>query len=128
MDHLHSTAYQNGPAGNSLGNALEGSAESVAAVSADDVAALLGGVNGTNVVVVGTGNRSHEKFVAETEKAYGSLSGASGSKAVGSVADKSAFIGSDVRIRYDSHNTATIALGFDGASWTDPKAMPLALM
>uniref|UniRef100_A0A7S2PN78 Peptidase M16 C-terminal domain-containing protein n=1 Tax=Skeletonema marinoi TaxID=267567 RepID=A0A7S2PN78_9STRA len=128
MDHLHSTAYQNGPTGNSLGNALEGSAESVASVSADDVASLLGGVNGTNVVVVGTGNGSHEKLVAEAEKAYGSLSGASGSKAVGSVADKSAFIGSDVRIRYDSHNTATIALGFEGASWTDPKAMPLALM
>ena len=32
------------------------------------------------------------------------------------------------RIRYDSHSNATIALGFEGASWTDPKAMPLALM
>ena len=32
------------------------------------------------------------------------------------------------RIRYDSHNTATVAIGFEGASWTDPKAMPLALM
>lgn len=45
-----------------------------------------------------------------------------------SLGEKSAFIGSDVRIRYDSHNTATIALAFEGASWTDPKAMPLALM
>jgi processing peptidase subunit beta len=77
---------------------------------------------------VGTGNGSHEKLVAEAEKAYGSLSGASSSKAVGSVADKSAFIGSDVRIRYDSRNTATIALGFEGASWTDPKTYALALM
>lgn len=32
------------------------------------------------------------------------------------------------RIRYDSHDTATFALAFEGASWTDPKAMPLALM
>ena len=128
LDQLHSTAYQNGPVGNSLGNALEGSAESVADVGADDVASLLGGVDGTNVVVVGTGSGSHEALVAEAEKAYGSLSGSAGSKAVGSVADKSAFIGSDVRIRYDSHSTATIALGFEGASWTDPKAMPLALM
>lgn len=32
------------------------------------------------------------------------------------------------RIRYDSHSNATIALGFKGVSWTDPKAMPLALM
>ena len=116
MDHLHSTAYQNGPSGNSLGNALEGSAESVASLSADDVASVLGGVNGTNVVVVGTGNGSHEKLVAEAEKAYGSLSGASSSKAVGSVADKSAFIGSDVRIRYDSHNVASVLGGVNGTN------------
>ncbi|KAL7535902.1 hypothetical protein ACHAWF_005308, partial [Thalassiosira exigua] len=32
------------------------------------------------------------------------------------------------RIRYDSHDTATVALAFSGASWTDPKALPLALM
>jgi processing peptidase subunit beta len=32
------------------------------------------------------------------------------------------------RIRYDSHNTATIALGFKGVSYTDPNAMPCALM
>eukprot|EP00804_Cyclotella_cryptica_P026189 CCRYP_009779-RA/>CCRYP_009779-RA protein AED:0.11 eAED:0.11 QI:863/1/1/1/1/1/3/184/297 len=31
-------------------------------------------------------------------------------------------------IRYDSHKNATIALGYQGASWTDPKTMPLALM
>lgn len=32
------------------------------------------------------------------------------------------------RIRYDSHSNATFAIAFKGASWTDPKAMPLALM
>ena len=128
MDHLHATAYQNGPSGNSLGNALEGSSDSVASLTSDDVASVLSGVNGSNVVVVGTGAGSHDKLVADAEKAYGSLSGAASSSAVGSVADKSAFIGSDVRIRYDSHNTATVALGFEGASWTDPKACSLALM
>ena len=34
----------------------------------------------------------------------------------------------NTRIRYDSHGTATVALAFAGASHTDPKAMPLALM
>jgi len=128
IDQLHSTAYQNGPFGNSLGNSLEGTVESVASLTSDDVASLLSGVNGSNVVVVGTGTGSHEKLVVEAEKAYGTLSGTGSSKAVGTLADKTAFIGSDVRIRYDSHDTATIALGFEGTSWTDPKTMALNLM
>lgn len=128
MDHLHSTAFQSSPAGNSLGNALEGTADSIASISADDVASVLAGVNGSNVVVVGTGSGSHEKLVEDAGNAYGSLSSAGSGKEVGSVAEPSAFIGSDVRIRYDSHSNATVALGFKGASWTDPKTMPLALM
>eukprot|EP00584_Thalassiosira_punctigera_P010358 CAMPEP_0172525952 /NCGR_PEP_ID=MMETSP1067-20121228/954_1 /TAXON_ID=265564 ORGANISM="Thalassiosira punctigera, Strain Tpunct2005C2" /NCGR_SAMPLE_ID=MMETSP1067 /ASSEMBLY_ACC=CAM_ASM_000444 /LENGTH=459 /DNA_ID=CAMNT_0013309351 /DNA_START=30 /DNA_END=1412 /DNA_ORIENTATION=+ len=128
MDHLHSTAFQISPAGNSLGNALEGTAESIASISADDVAGALTGVNGSNVVVVGTGSGSHDKLVEDAGKAYGTLASAGTGKEVGSVGESTAFIGSDVRIRYDSHSNATIALAFKGASWTDPKTMPLALM
>jgi processing peptidase subunit beta len=123
LDQLHGTAFQ----GNALGNALEGSAQSVAAVSVDDLAVLLAKVKGEDVVVVGTGGGSHEKLVEATEKALGGLK-SEGSKEVGSVAEKAYFMGSDIRIRYDSHKTATIALGFEGASWTDAKSMPLALM
>mmetsp|Transcript_8502 Transcript_8502/g.13437 ORF Transcript_8502/g.13437 Transcript_8502/m.13437 type:complete len:442 (-) Transcript_8502:385-1710(-) len=128
MDHLHSTAFQASPSGNSLGNALEGTAESIASVSADDVAGALAGVNGSNVVVVGTGSGSHDQLVEDASKAYGTLASAGSGKEVGSVAESAAFIGSDVRIRYDSHDTATVALAFKGASWTDPKTMPMALM
>lgn len=132
MDHLHSTAYQTSSAGNSLGNALEGSAESLEGVAASDVARALAGVKGSDVVVVATGGGSHAQLVEVAEQAYGGLSaegaGAGSSEVVVAEVEKSAFIGSDVRIRYDSHNTATIALAFEGASWTDPKAMPLALM
>jgi len=127
MDQVHSTAFQSDPAGNSLGNMLEGTAESIASITAGDVAGVLAGVAGSDVVVVGTGSGSHDKLVEDAGAAYGKLGGGSG-KEVGSVAEKSAFIGSDVRIRYDSHNQATVAIAFEGASWTDPKAMPLALM
>ncbi|KAL7507379.1 hypothetical protein ACHAXN_004566 [Cyclotella atomus] len=123
LDQLHGTAFQ----GDALGNPLEGTAESIASVSVDDLASLLAKVKGEDVVVVGTGSVSHDKFVEEANKALGSLSGG-GSKAVGSVKDKAYFVGSDIRIRYDSHKNATIAVGFEGASWTDAKAMPLALM
>jgi len=126
MDALHSTAYQTSSTGNSLGSALEGSVESIASVTEGDVVALASGVTGGDVVVVGTGGGVHEKLVEEVGRAYGGLGG--GGSEVAAVGEKSAFIGSDVRIRYDSHANATIALGFEGASWTDPKAMPLALM
>lgn len=53
--------------------------------------------------------------------------GSSG-KDVVNASDASNFLGSDVRIRYDSHSTATVAIGFEGASCTDPKTLPLALM
>lgn len=129
MDQLHSTAYQTSPNGNSLGQALEGTTESIASISAGDVSSLLAGMTGSNVVVVGTGSGVHDKLVEEASAVVGKLSSDGGSgKEVVSAEDKSAFIGSDVRIRYDSHNTATVAIGFEGASWTDPKAMPLALM
>jgi len=47
---------------------------------------------------------------------------------LGAVKAKPFFIGSDVRVRYDSHDTATFALAFEGASFTDPNSLPLALM
>lgn len=128
MDHLHATAFQTSPSGNSLGMALEGTSDSIGEISTGDVASVLAGLVGSDVVVVGTGSGDHEKLVEEAGVAYGGLKSGGTGKEVGSVAEKSAFLGSDVRIRYDSHNTATIALAFKGASWTDPKAMPLALM
>jgi len=127
MDHLHSTAYQTSSPGNSLGNALEGSVESIDAITAGDVSGVLGNVSGSNVIVVGTGCGNHEKLVEEAGKQYGDLKSVGGSEVVAG-GEKSAFIGSDVRIRYDSHSTATVALAFEGASSTDPKGMPLALM
>lgn len=123
LDQLHGTAFQ----GDALGNPLEGTAESIASVSVDDLAALLAKVKGEDVVVVGTGSGSHDKLVEEANKVLGGLT-AGGSNEVGTVKNKARFVGSDIRIRYDSHKNATIALGFEGASWTDAKAMPLALM
>jgi len=126
MDQLHSTAYQTSPSGNSLGNALEGTKDSIGDV--EGVAGVLANVVGSDLVVVGTGGGEHERLVEQANAAYGGLKGGGSGKEVGSVGERSHFLGSDVRIRYDSHDTATVALAFEGASWTDPNAMPLALM
>ena len=96
MDHLHSTAYQTSSPGNTLGNALEGSVESIDAITAGDVSAVLGNVSCGNIIVVGTGCGNHEKLVEEAGKQYGDMKSVGGSEVVAG-GEKSAFIGSDVR-------------------------------
>lgn len=101
MDQLHGTAFQIAPKGDSLGNALEGTKETIASLTADDVASLLGGIDGSSVTVVGTGNGDHAKLVEEVEKVLGGVKSASGSgKEVAAAGEKSAFIGSDIRCAF----------------------------
>ena len=98
LDQLHSTAYQTSPSGNSLGNALEGSVESIESITVEDVSAIARGVNGSNVVVVGTGSGIHDQLVDVINKKLGGLkSSASGGNAVAEAGEASAFLGSDVR-------------------------------
>lgn len=96
FDHVHSTAFQSSPSGNSLGNALEGTAESVASVTVDDVKEAASRIAGSNVVVVGTGIGNHDTLVSMASEKYGSLPGTTG-KEVATAGEKAAFIGSDVR-------------------------------
>merc|ERR1719253_2595081 len=128
FDYLHETAYQTSPAGDALKAPLEGSVESIAAVTADDVQAMVAGVKGSDVVVAGTGSGNHQELVQRAEEAYGGLPGGGEGGAVATAREKSAFLGSDVRVRYASHNTATLAIAFEGTSWTDPNALTLELM
>ena len=57
----------------------------------------LTGLVGSDVVVVGTGSGEHEKLVEEVGVVYGGLKSGGSGKEVGSVAEKSAVLGSDVR-------------------------------
>ena len=97
LDHLHATAFQTGPAGDALKHPLEGSADSLANVTAADVAGAAAGVRGSDVVVVGTGGGTHEDLAARAHAAYGDLEGGGSGKEVGAAAAESAFLGSDVR-------------------------------
>jgi len=98
LDQLHSTAYQTSPNGNSLGSLLEGSAETIASLTTEDVTNVVKGVTGSDIVVVGTGAGVHDKLVEETNTVLGGLSnvGSSG-KDVVNASDASNFLGSDVR-------------------------------
>ena len=102
IDHLHSTAYQSSPSGNSLGNFLEGTTESIEKITSGDVAYALSKISGSDIVVVGTGSGHHDKLVEDVSKAYGTVaksSSGSGKEIVQSNngGESSPFIGSDVR-------------------------------
>ena len=101
MDQVHGTAFQTSPSGNSLANALEGSAESIASLTASSVASLGANVVGSDVCVVTTGSGEHAKLVEEVDKALGSLKSSGSGKEVASVGEKSSFIGSDIRYVYN---------------------------
>ena len=106
IDHLHSTAFQTSPVGNSLGNFLEGTTESIEKITSGDVTDALSNIGGSNIVVVGTGCGHHDKLVEDVNAAYGMVaannSGSSGSgkevvKSNNEGGESSPFIGSDVR-------------------------------
>ena len=96
MNRLYGTAFQGSPAGYSLANPLEGTVESVASLTRDDLAARASA--GADVCVVGTGNGNHEQLVERAEKAFGGLMAGGSAKAVSTgVRSKPFFVGSDVR-------------------------------
>ena len=86
LDRLHETAFQ----GNSLANPLYSNS-----ASSSDASTLWSGIQGSNVVVVGTG--SHDQLVEESEKVLGGLKGGNKTSEVGSVVEKARFVGSDIR-------------------------------
>ena len=103
MDHLHNTAFQSSPHGNSLGNFLEGTTESIEKINLGDVQSAVDNIAGGDIVVVGTGCGHHDKLVEEVLAAYGNVAKRSESSGMvksttgGGGGESSPFIGSDVR-------------------------------
>lgn len=117
MDHLHNTAFQSSPNGNSLGNFIEGTAESIEKINVGDVNGAMANIAGGDIVVVGTGVGYHDKLVEEVYAAYGNVAKSSESsgmvKSNGGGGESSPFIGSDVRYGFSlslSLNLCSIAL------------------
>jgi processing peptidase subunit beta len=79
------------------------------------------------MVISGAGAIDHEELCKLAGEHFGGLPAAP--KAGVEVAmDPAVFTGSDIRIKFDSDNTAHIALAFEGASWTSEYAFPLMLL
>ncbi len=124
LDHLHATAFQ----GTGLGRTILGPEENIRSLSKGDLADYINThYTAPRVVIAGAGAIDHEELCGLAGEHFGSLPAAP-KAGLESAMDPAVFTGSDVRVKFDSDNTAHLALAFEGASWTSEYAFPLMLM
>lgn len=81
------------------------------------------------MVLVGTGGVDHAALVDLASQHFGSLPvSANPIPLGGSSAPKSSFVGSEVRLRDDTMETAHIAIAVEGVGWTSPDYYPMLVM
>lgn len=124
LDHLHATAFQ----GTGLGRTILGPEENIRSLSQDDLKNYIEThYTAPRMVIAGAGAIDHAEFCQIAGEHFGDLPTApKDGLEVGM--DPAVFTGSDIRIRFDSDNTAHVALAFEGASWTSEYAFPLMLL
>jgi len=80
------------------------------------------------MVLVGSGGVEHNDLVKLAEQHFGGLSGSTTSPLSISTEKKTDFVGSDVRVRDDTTNTANIAIAVEGVGWNSPDYYPMLVM
>lgn len=124
LDHLHATAFQ----GTGLGRTILGPEENIRSLTKADLADYIAThYTAPRMVIAGAGAINHDDLCGLASQHFGSLPTAP-KGALESVMDPAVFTGSDVRIKFDSDDTAHVAVAFEGASWTSEYAFPLMLM
>ena len=124
LDHLHATAFQ----GTGLGRTILGPEENIRSLSKADLSDYINThYTAPRMVIAGAGAIDHSQLCDLASTHFGQLPTAPAG-AVDTAYDPAIFTGSDVRIRFDSDDTAHVALAFEGASWTSEYAFPLMIM
>ena len=124
LDHLHATAFQ----GTGLGRTILGPEENIRSLSKADLSGYINThYTAPRMVIAGAGAIDHSQLCDLASTHFGKLPTAPAG-AVDTAYDPAIFTGSDVRIRFDSDDTAHVALAFEGASWTSEYAFPLMIM
>lgn len=123
LDQLHETAYLSTPLG---ANPL-GTPETISGLSKGDIDDFKAKYyTSDRMVVSASGAVDSGALQSIVEKELGDVKAPSGS--VDSAIVPSIFTGSDKRIRYDSHGTALVALGFETQGSNSSDAMTYKLM
>ena len=124
LDHLHATAYQ----GTGLGRTILGPEENIRSLTKADLTDYINThYTAPRMVIAGAGAIDHAEFCQIAGEHFGSLPTAPKS-GLEVAMDPAIFTGSDIRVKFDSDDTAHFALAFEGASWTSEYAFPLMLM
>eukprot|EP00543_Licmophora_paradoxa_P002599 CAMPEP_0202459336 /NCGR_PEP_ID=MMETSP1360-20130828/34764_1 /ASSEMBLY_ACC=CAM_ASM_000848 /TAXON_ID=515479 /ORGANISM="Licmophora paradoxa, Strain CCMP2313" /LENGTH=429 /DNA_ID=CAMNT_0049080353 /DNA_START=152 /DNA_END=1441 /DNA_ORIENTATION=+ len=124
LDHLHATAFM----GTGLGRTILGPEENIKSLTKDDLSNYIKThYTAPRMVIAGAGAINHHQLCDLASQHFGSLPTAPPS-GLEIAMEPAVFTGSDIRVRFDSHDMAHVALAFEGASWTSEYAFPLMLM
>lgn len=120
FDHLHSTAYQGTP----LGNTILGPTKNIKSISRQDLKDYIETHYTTpRIVLSAAGGVKHDDLVKLAEKELGKLKSSYDKKAP--ALSPCRFTGSEVRVRDDTLPLAHIAIAVEGCGWTDQDNVPL---
>lgn len=118
MEHLYDAAFLN----TSMSMPIKGTTNTVAGLSADDVSAYTANFTGDRVAVAAAGAFDKSAFESAAETAFGSLKSGSAN------APKAIFTGSDIRLRFDSMDSARVAFVYETSGCGSPDMYPLMVM
>lgn len=120
FDHLHATAYQGTP----LGNTILGPTKNIKSISRQDLKDYIDTHYSTpRIVLSAAGGVKHNELVKLAEKELGGLKNSFDGKSTQLAPCR--FTGSEVRVRDDSLPLAHIAIAVEGCGWSDQDNVPL---
>lgn len=126
FDHLHSVAFQ----GQALGRTILGPKKNILSIKRDDLSSYIQtNYTGDRMVLVGTGGVEHAELVKLAEQHFASLPVSSNPIPLGrGTHPKTSFVGSEVRVRDDTMDTANIAIAVEGVGWRSPDYFPMLVL
>lgn len=120
FDHLHATAYQGTP----LGNTILGPTKNIKSITRSDLQDYINShYNTPRIVLSAAGGVQHNDLVKLAEKELSKLKNTFDGKSP--ALSPCRFTGSEVRVRDDSLPLAHIAIAVEGCGWTDQDNVPL---
>lgn len=120
FDHLHATAYQGTP----LGNTILGPTKNIKSITRQDLKDYIDThYNTPRIVLSAAGGVKHNDLVKLAEKELGKLKNSFDGKAP--LLTPCRFTGSEVRVRDDTLPLAHIAIAVEGCGWSDQDNVPL---
>lgn len=116
--------------GQPLGRTILGPKANILSINRNDLDSYIKtNYTADRMVLVGTGGVDHSELVKLAEKHFSSLPVSSNPIPLGRLAHpKTKFVGSEVRVRDDTMNTAHIAIAVEGVGWSSPDYYPMLVM